>query len=190
MAVAQLTGTPRTNLVPAGGAAGAAVQLRVLTEAGFDLTRAATSLGALSILGAAGLLALPVIALPLALATGASDPRLEAALWPGVVLLIGCLALTVVLLTRDGPLERLAAALQWFRNRLLPPMSADDLPARVLAERDSIAVAIRERPGRVVAATVSRTMGDFVALYLAPPGGRRPPQPGRRLSPSAPATSR
>jgi hypothetical protein len=36
----------------------------VLSEGGFDLTRAATARGALSILGFAGLLALPAIALP------------------------------------------------------------------------------------------------------------------------------
>jgi hypothetical protein len=167
VAVAQLTGNAASNVVPAGGAAGAAVQLRVLTEAGFDLTRAATSLGALTILGAAGLLAVPLIALPLALAVGATDPRLEAALWAGVVVLFACLALAVAFLARDGPLERLAAGLQWIRNRVLPRDVRHDLPARVLAERDSIAGAIRERPGRVVAATAGRTVGDFLALYLS-----------------------
>ena len=55
VAVAQLAGNAVNNIVPAGGPVGAAVQLRVLSEAGFELTKAATSLGALSILGAAGL---------------------------------------------------------------------------------------------------------------------------------------
>jgi uncharacterized protein (TIRG00374 family) len=167
VAVAQLTGNAATNLVPAGGAAGVAVQLRVLSEAGFDLTRAATSLGALSILGTVGLLALPVVALPSALAAGTNDPRLEAALWVGVVLLLVCLGVAAVLLTRDGPLERLSAAVQWIRNRLLPRDARGDLPARVLAERDAISVAIWAQPARVVAATVGRTAGDFFALYLS-----------------------
>jgi uncharacterized protein (TIRG00374 family) len=167
VAAAQLTGNAATNLVPAGGAAGVAVQLRVLTEAGFDLMRAATSLGALSILGAAGLLALPLLTLPVALAVGASDPRLEAALWAAVVLLVGCIGIAVAFLTRDGPLERLSAAVQYTRNRLLPRAVRHDLPARVLAERDSIAVAIREQPRRVVVSTVGRTAGDFLALYVS-----------------------
>ena len=191
VAVAQLTGNAATNVVPAGGAAGAAVQLRVLTEAGFDLTRAATSLGALSILGAAGLLALPVIALPLALAVGASDPRLEAALWVGVVLLVGCLAIAVVFLTRDGPLERLAAGLQWVRNRVLPRDVRHDLPVRVLAERDAIAGAIGERPGRVVGGH-RRAHGRRLpgALSVAA-GGRRSTRARVWFSSlSVPATSR
>jgi uncharacterized membrane protein YbhN (UPF0104 family) len=67
VAVAQLAGNATANVVPAGGPVGAAVQLRVLNEAGFDVTKAATSLGALSILGAAALLSLPLIALPFSL---------------------------------------------------------------------------------------------------------------------------
>ena len=64
VAVAQLTGNAVSNVVPAGSAAGAAMQLRVLSLAGFEMTRAATSLGALTILGLAGLLAIPALALP------------------------------------------------------------------------------------------------------------------------------
>src|SRR5207253_2442370 len=46
VAVAQLAGNAASNMVPAGGAVGAAVQLRVLSSAGYEMTRAATSLGA------------------------------------------------------------------------------------------------------------------------------------------------
>lgn len=167
VAVAQLSGNAATNLVPAGGAAGAAVQLRVLSEAGFDLTRAAASLGALSVLGAVGFLMLPVLALPFAIAAGPAGGRLEGILWLGMALLAVCLVVIAVLVTRDGPLERIASVVQWVRNRLWRSRPRQDLPVRVLAERDSITAAIRERPGRVVSATIGRTAADFAALYIS-----------------------
>ncbi|MEY2589871.1 MAG: putative heme transporter [Acidimicrobiaceae bacterium] len=166
VAVAQLAGNAANNVVPAGGPVGAAVQLRVLTEAGFDLTSAATSLGALSILGAAGLLCLPVIALPLTIA-GEGDRALEPALWLGVGLLVAVLAVGVTFLRQDAPLVRLAAAVQWLRNRVRPARrKRTDLPARVLRERDAIRSEFRDRPLAVALAAVAKPGGDCLALYL------------------------
>ncbi len=167
VAVAQLSGNAASNVVPAGGPVGAAVQLRVLSEAGFDLTRAATALGALSILGFAGLLALPAIALPLALVAGTSDPRLESVLWIGVGLLAVVLLAGATVLRRDAPLERVAVGVQWVRNRVHPGAPRSDLPVLVLAERDSISTALGARPALVVCTTVGRTAADFAALYLS-----------------------
>jgi uncharacterized protein (TIRG00374 family) len=167
VAVAQLSGNAASNLVPAGGPAGAAVQLRVLSEAGFDMTRAATSLGALSLLGLAGLLALPVMALLVALVAGAGQGRLDELLWMGAVALVVVIGVTAAFLRRDEPLEAVAVWVQCVRNRLRPRTARFDLPARVLGERDSIRTALRRRPVLVVAATVGRTVLDCAALYLS-----------------------
>ncbi len=166
VAVAQLSGNAASNVAPAGGAVGAAVQLRVLSEAGYDMTRAATSLGALTVLGAAGLVAVPLLALPLAVATGSVDGGLEGA-WIGLALLVAALAGVAVLAVLDRPLAWVAEAIQWVRNRLRRGAVRQDLAARVLAERDAIGAAIRERPLRTISATIGRTVADFVALYLA-----------------------
>jgi uncharacterized protein (TIRG00374 family) len=167
VAVAQLAGNAANNVVPAGGPVGAAVQLRVLKEAGFDTTAAATSLGALSILGAAGLLSLPLLALPFTLASH-RDQGLQPVLWLGVGLLVVVLLLGAVFLGKDAPLARLAHAVQWVQDRVWPARARKgDLAVRVLAERDSIRAEFRERPVAVVLATVGKSAGDCLALYLA-----------------------
>jgi uncharacterized protein (TIRG00374 family) len=165
VAVAQLAGNAANNVVPGGGPVGAAVQLRVLSEAGFDLTTAATSLAALSIVGAVGLLCLPVIALPFALVEG--DRALEPALWVGAGLLVALVGAAATLLARDRPLFLLASAVQWAQNRLRPwPRRLIGLPDRVLVERDLIRSEFRRRPFAVGLAAVGKPGGDCLALYL------------------------
>ena len=167
VAVAQLVGNAATNVVPAGGPAGAAVQLRMLRAAGFDLTTAATSLGALSILGAAGLLSLPAVALPFAV-FDRHQHGLQPALWLGVGLLLAVLLVGAVFLRRDGPLGRIAGIVQWLQRHLWPRRPhRGDLVARVLRERDNIRAELREHPYMVVFTTISRSAGDCTALYLA-----------------------
>lgn len=61
---AGLTGNAVTDTLPGGDAAGAAVQVEMLTTAGFDVDTAIGGLTAFSLLGLGGLLALPIIAAP------------------------------------------------------------------------------------------------------------------------------
>jgi hypothetical protein len=61
---AGLAGNAVTNSLPGGDAAGAAVQFRMLTTAGFDTDTAVGGLTAFSLLEVGGLLALPLFALP------------------------------------------------------------------------------------------------------------------------------
>ena len=142
------------------------MQLRVLSEAGFDLTRAATSLGALSLLGVAGLLALPAVAAPFAVATGSTGGQLEPVLVLGLVLLALVIAIIAVLLTHDTPIEAVASGIQWLTNRVRPNRRRSDPPTRVLRERDAIRTAFGTRPMFVVA-TIARTTLDCSALYLS-----------------------
>src|SRR4051812_25654962 len=178
VAVAQLAGNAASNVVPAGGPVGAAVQLRVLASAGFEMTRAATALGALSVLGFLGLLAVPVVALPVSLVAGSGGTGLEGALWIGVALLIVVMAGVIVLVVRDGPLARVAGAVESVGRRFHRGPTDRNLAARVLAERDSIGAAVRQRPAVVLSATVVRTAADWAALYLALLAAGAHPTPG------------
>src|SRR5215467_11333169 len=73
---AGLAGNAVTNSLPGGAAAGAAVQFRMLTTAGFDTDTAVGGLTAFSLLGVGGLLALPLLALPAILGGAAVSPGL------------------------------------------------------------------------------------------------------------------
>ncbi len=61
---AGLTGNLVTNVLPGGAAAGAAVQFRMLADAGINADAAAGGLTASSLLGVGGLLMLPILTLP------------------------------------------------------------------------------------------------------------------------------
>ena len=71
---AGLTGNTVTDSLPGSDAAGAAVQFRMLTTAGFDTDTAVGGLTAFSLLGVGGLLALPLFALPTTWAARRSAP--------------------------------------------------------------------------------------------------------------------
>jgi hypothetical protein len=61
---AGLAGNAVTDSLPGGDAAGATVQFRMLTTAGFDTDTAVGGLTTFSLLGVGGLLGLPLFALP------------------------------------------------------------------------------------------------------------------------------
>ena len=73
---AGLAGNAVTNSLPGGDAAGAAVQFRMLTTAGFDTDTAVGALTTFSLLGVGGLLALPLLAMPAILAGAPVSPGL------------------------------------------------------------------------------------------------------------------
>ena len=77
----QLSGNAISLIVPGGAAFGAATQFRMLATAGNDPATAVAGLTAFSLLGIAGLLALPIFVLPAILAgTPIADGLLHAAL--------------------------------------------------------------------------------------------------------------
>ena len=84
----------------------------------------------------------------------------------------------IVLVVRDGPLTRVAGAIEAVVGRFRRRPTDRDLAARVLAERNSIGAAVRQRPVLVVSATVVRTVADWAALYLALLAAGAHPTPG------------
>ena len=85
MATSQLAGNAISLIMPGGAAVGAATQFRMLAAAGNDPATAVGGLTAFSLLGIAGLLALPIFVLPAILAgtpiaSGLRSPRCSASL--------------------------------------------------------------------------------------------------------------
>lgn len=73
---AGLSGNAVTDSLPGGDAAGAVVQFSMLTAAGFDTDTPVGGLTAFSLLGVGGLLALPLLALPVILVGAPASPGL------------------------------------------------------------------------------------------------------------------
>ncbi|MEY2589171.1 MAG: putative heme transporter [Acidimicrobiaceae bacterium] len=167
IATAQLAANAASHVVPAGGAAGLAVQVRMLTAAGIDLTTAVSGLTATSVLGTAGLFVLPLAAVPTVLTGNRLDHRLEVAVWIGVAAFVVVAAVGTALLVADRPVLALARFLQRVRNvsrrRHLP---RTDVPTRVLAERDLIRESLARHKLLAAFTSVSRTGFDYVALIL------------------------
>ena len=137
---AGLSGNAVTSSLPGGSAAGAAVQFRMLTTAGFDTDTAVGGLTAFSLLEVGGLLALPVFALPAILAGVPVSRGLVHTALLGIAAFVLYAVFGVIVLRTDWPLATLGRAAQGVWNRITrghrPPVTG--LDQRLLAERDTI----------------------------------------------------
>ena len=153
VATSQLASGAMTSIIPAGQAAGAALQFKMLTTSGIDATTAGSSITALSLLTTGTVLALPVLALP-AILTGTSVPSgLAQAAWIGAAAFVLLALGTACLLIFDKPLEVVGAIIQKIRNRLNAKKEPiTDLPFRLVRERDTIRRTFGEHLGAAVLA--------------------------------------
>ena len=118
VATSQLSSGAMTSIIPAGQAAGAALQFKMLTMAGIDGTTAGSSITALSLLTTGTVLALPVLALP-ALLTGTKVPAgLAQAAWLGAAAFVLLALGTACLLIFDAHSKIVGSVIQKIRNRL------------------------------------------------------------------------
>lgn len=163
----QLAGGALTKVAPAGGAVGAALQYRMLVEAGYDRGRSVAGITAVNVLTFAMVLVMPVLAIPAIARGGVSRDLVEATLIGlaafAVMLVLGALALA-----RDTPLHWVGGIVQRLRNRLrrrADPLQ--DLPDRLLHERDRILAALGPRWKGALAATVGRWAFDYGILLAA-----------------------
>jgi uncharacterized protein (TIRG00374 family) len=168
VATAQLAGNATSHVVPGGSAVGAGVQARMMSTAGFPLTRTVTAFGAITILSSvAGFVVLPLVVLVSSAAGSAIDPRLISAMWIGAALLAGALIVGVVVSLRDAPWRWLARVLAWASQRFHRVMDPKDLERRLIAERNDIRGALRGRGHVASVAVVGSALGDFAVLYFA-----------------------
>jgi len=115
---AGLSGNAVTSSLPGGSAAGAAVQFRMLTTAGFDTDTAVGGLTTFSLLEVGGLLALPIFALPAILAGVPVSRGLVHTALLGIAAFVPYAIFGVIVLRTDWPLATLGRVAQSLWNRI------------------------------------------------------------------------
>jgi uncharacterized protein (TIRG00374 family) len=163
----QLAGNALGKIAPAGGAIGAALQYRMLVEAGLERGRAVAGITAVNLLTFAVVLALPVLALPTFL-RGSVDRNLVEATLIGIAVFALLSAAAVALLAFDRPLELVARTLQSARNRVRRGSAPiRRLPERLRRERDRLLATLGPQWRQAVVATVGRWAFDYATLLAA-----------------------
>ena len=168
VATSQLAGNAMSQVVPGGAAAGATLQLRMLSQSGADTATAISGFTAFSLLQTASILFLPVLTLPTILLGAPVDRGLAATAFLGMAGFVAVAALGAVLLTTDPLLRGIGRVAQAARNRILrkrAPVSG--LPERFVRERNSIREVLGERWREALFATACRLGFDFLALFAA-----------------------
>ena len=162
---AALTGNTVTDALPGGSAAGAAVQFRMLEEAGINADAAVGGLTASSLLGVGGLLMLPILTLPAVLGGSHVNHALVNTALIGVAGFVVYIGLGIVLLGTDRPLQSVGRGGQWIWNKLRrhhAPVTG--LDRRLLTQRDQIRGALGREWQQVLLLVVGRLGFDFLCL--------------------------
>jgi uncharacterized protein (TIRG00374 family) len=165
----QLASNALSSIVPAGAAAGATLQVRMLSEAGVDTATAASGMTVFTILQFTTVAALPVLLLP-AVISGAMDlaPALSDAVVIGAIAFVAIVAIGLALSVFDGPLRTVGYLIQALRNRLRrhkPPLTG--LPDRFVFERNQMRQTLGAHWRRAVLVSVGRVAFDYLALLAA-----------------------
>jgi uncharacterized protein (TIRG00374 family) len=163
----QLAGNALSKIAPGGGAVGAALQYKMLVQAGIARASAVAGLTAANLLTVGVVLALPVLTVPVLLRGGVDSSLVEAAAI-GLAVFAALFAVSALLLATDGPLAWVGTMAQRLRNRLRrgsPPLVA--LPDRLLHERDRILATLGPRWKRALLATTGRWAFDYGTLLAA-----------------------
>jgi hypothetical protein len=174
----QLAGNALAKVAPGGGALGAALQYRMLVQAGLPPASTVSALTAVNLLVFAVVLALPVLAIP-ALLRGAVDRGLLETAVLGLVVFAVASGVGALFLSTDSPLAWVGRLIQRVRNRLrrrAEPLHR--LPERLLRERDRILETLGPRWKRALAATVGRWTFDYLTLMAALAAIGSHPRPG------------
>jgi uncharacterized membrane protein YbhN (UPF0104 family) len=162
----QLAGNALARVVPGGGAAGAALQYRMLVKAGVPGHAAGVGLTASSLLIYAIVLALPVLALPTLIRGGARG--LAETAWIGFGIFAALFVAGIVLLAYDRPLCRLGGAIDATRTRLgSHGRRLEGLGDRLLVERDRILAVLGQQWWEALLAGVGRWAFDYATLLTA-----------------------
>jgi uncharacterized protein (TIRG00374 family) len=163
----QLAGNALAKIAPAGGAIGAALQYRMLVQAGIDRGRAVAGLTATNLLTFAIVLALPVLVVP-AIIRGGVHRSLTEATVVGLAVFAVLLAVGVAVLALDAPLKWIGRAVQRVRNGLrrgAQPLTR--LPERLTRERDRLLGTLGPHWKQALLAGTGRWAFDYATLLAA-----------------------
>jgi uncharacterized protein (TIRG00374 family) len=175
---AGLVGNSVTNSLPGGDAAGAAVQFQMLSAAGFDTDTAVGGLTAISLVGVAGMLGLPLFAAPAMIAGVRVSPDLAHAALIGLAGFVLFAAAGALVLGTDRPLATAGRVAQKVWNRLTRgrhPVTG--LDQRLLADRDAIRTVLGEHWRKALLLTTGRLGFDYGCLLAALHAANSSPQP-------------
>ncbi len=165
---AGLAGNAVTNVLPSGGAAGAGVQYRMLVAAGMTTGQAAGGLATTGVLNLAGLLILPVFALPVLLGGTTVSSGLLHAGELGIVGFVFIASFGVLILTTDQVLEWVGRAVQWLLNRTWRRhRRTTNLPGRLIEQRNLVRAGLGRNWRRAVVLVAGRIGLDYFSLLAA-----------------------
>ena len=179
VATSQLAANALSSVLPAGAAAGATLQVRMLRDAGIDTATAASGMTAFTLLQFATVAVVPVLLLP-AVLFGILDlsPDLSHALLIGAVAFVAILAIVGVLAVFDAPLRGIGRVIQALRNRMRRHREPEvGLPERLVDERNLMARTLGQHWRRAVLLSLGRVAFDFLALLAAVAAVGAHPQP-------------
>ncbi len=175
---AGLAGNSVTGCLPGGSAIGAGVQFQMLSTAGFDADTAVSGLAAISFMGVAALLGLPLFAAPAIIAGIRVSPGLAHAALIGLAGFVLVDGLGALVLATDGPLAtagRIAQkAWNWLTRGRHPIAGLDH---RLLTDRDAIRTVLGEHWQRALMLTTGRLALDYGCLLAALHATASSPQP-------------
>jgi uncharacterized protein (TIRG00374 family) len=166
--LSQLAGNAVAKVAPGGGAAGGALQYRMLIESGIPSATTASGLTAANLLTFATLLALPVLTVPGFLAGLPVDRGLVRAALLGAGVFVALAGVGGVLLASDRALAAVGRIVQNARNIVLhrrPRLVG--LPSRLVRERDRALKVVGANARDALLASVLRWLLDYCALLLA-----------------------
>ncbi|MDQ4058963.1 MAG: flippase-like domain-containing protein [Actinomycetota bacterium] len=178
IATTNLTSTAVGRIVPGGGAASAAMNLRMLTTAGVPASTAATGVTAFSLISTGMLFAMPSLALPSILAGVPVSSGLAQAAWIGIGFFVVLFATAMVLVTSDRPLRVTGRLLQRAATLFRSKRALASLPERLIEERNLIRKTLGAEWPRALGAAVIKTFLEFMALMGALLAVGASPDPG------------
>jgi uncharacterized membrane protein YbhN (UPF0104 family) len=177
VATSQLASGTAGRVVPGGGATASAVQFGILVRSGVSSATAATGVAASWAATTATALALPVVALGAALG-GTAVPRglrNVAYLGGGAFLLLG--AGVFAAFRWDQPLLWVGRAVRWAAGLVHRGDRLQDLPERLLAQRDSLRHTFSEHPVLAALSAFGKWGFDYLALLCVMAALDIKPQP-------------
>ena len=159
-----LAGNAFNRITPLGGVTGAALQARMLADAGVPPASATSAMATQSILGSVALGALPLCILPLLIVTGTSTPdALRTATWIGTAVFVMLAAIFVVLLWTRRLLAWIGQSIEvvggWVGRR---PRAG--IGERLVIERDAIRQILGSRWPEAIALSIGRWIFEYIVL--------------------------
>jgi uncharacterized membrane protein YbhN (UPF0104 family) len=166
-ATAQLAGNAASKVVPGGAATGGVLQAKILISAGQPAAAVASGLAAVSLLGTAVLLLLPVLTVPALIIGPPPAKQLQLGLVVSVILAAVIVAVGVTALARPRVVavvgRGIGRTVHLARASVTPEGFADTL----LAARDRIAAGFQAHWWRATFAAAANRMFDYAALVAA-----------------------